>query len=74
MLIEFNKDYRHKGNGEIYRVHEKVLMKMPDGSWVKASAYQRKDAELNGQTYIRTDKNFVDRFVPIAIVKDDQHD
>lgn len=62
MNIEFDKDYRHKGNGHLYRVQRKVLVKQLDGSWVKGVAYQRTDADYNGQEYIRTDKNFVDRF------------
>lgn len=70
MLIEFDKDYQHVGNRKIYRVIRKVLVKQPDGSWVKGVCYERKEDDYCGEYYVRTDKNFVERFRPLEVVKE----
>jgi hypothetical protein len=71
MLIEFNKHYRHKGNGEIYQVHEKVLLKTADGTWQKGCLYRPKDGDVSEMSFVRSDKNFVDRFEAIELSNPD---
>lgn len=69
MILEFNKKYRHKGNGKDYKIHEKVLIKQENGDWLKGCLYRPVDDDGSTASYIRTDKNFIERFVPIENVE-----
>lgn len=57
LRIKIDAIYRHKGNGNNYRLQHMASVKQSDGSWETGVSYTNEVSH-----YVRTLENFRDRF------------
>jgi hypothetical protein len=59
-LDAMTRAWRHKRSGDTYRIVERdVLMKMADGTWLKAVRYV---GDHSSTSFVRSEKDFIENF------------